>query len=53
MVKLISVSLAISLVLYVCFYLPKQVKRGRGNRFRYIVFSVMAFLVAFWLLRTF
>jgi hypothetical protein len=53
LIKLASIALAVSIVLFILFYLPERVKRGAGNRFRYIVFSILAFLLAFVILKVF
>jgi len=52
-IKIVSFALAVGIVLYVFFYLPKQLKRGPGARIRYVIFSIAAFLFAFVLLRKF
>jgi hypothetical protein len=52
-VKIVTFSLAVSIVLYVCFYLPRQLKPGGGARLRYLIFSAIAFLFAVMLLKVF
>ncbi len=53
MVKVVTLALALGIVLYVFFYLPQRLKRGPGARFRYVVFSAIAILFTFVLLRFF
>lgn len=53
MVKIATVALALSIVLWVFFWLPQRLRRGSGARFRYIVFSVLAVVFAFVLLKIF
>ena len=53
MVKILSFALAIGIVLYVFFYLPKQLKKGRSARIRYVIGSIIACLFAFALLKIF
>lgn len=53
MIKAASLALALSFVLWVFFYLPKRLRKGSGARLRYIVFSVLAVVFAFVLLKTF
>jgi hypothetical protein len=52
-VKIATVALAVSLVLWVFVWLPKRLKRENGARFRYIVFSVLAVVFAVVLLKVF
>ncbi len=53
MIKVMSIALAVSLTLWVLFYLPKQIKKTRGARLRYLVFSVLSIVFAAVLLKTF
>lgn len=53
MIKVVTFSLAVALVFYIFFYLPKQLKPGPGPRFRYLVIAVLSFLFAAFLLKFF
>jgi hypothetical protein len=53
MVKIVTLSLAIGIVLYVYFYLPRIIRPGRSARIRYIIFSIIAFLSTAILLKRF
>jgi hypothetical protein len=53
MIKLMTIALAVSLTLWVFFYLPKRLKAGPGARLRYTVFTVLALVLAAVLLKTF
>ena len=53
MVKIVTLALAVGIVLYVFFYLPKQLKAGRGARIRYVIFSIIACIFAAVLLKIF
>jgi hypothetical protein len=53
MIKAATLALALSFVLWVFFYLPKRLRKGAGARFRYVVFSLLALVFAFVLLKTF
>ncbi len=53
MVKIITIALALGIVLYLFFYLPKRIKRNPGARFRYIVITILGLVLAAVLLKTF
>lgn len=53
MIKVVTFFLAIGFVFYIFFYLPKRLKPGPGARFRYIVFAILAFVFAAFLLKFF
>lgn len=53
MVKIMSLGLALGLVLWVFFYLPKRLKPGSGARFRYTVFMILVLIFAAFILKVF
>jgi hypothetical protein len=53
LVKIVSLALAVGLVLWLFFYLPKRLKAGRSARIRYVIFSVIVFIFAAALLKVF
>lgn len=53
MVKIAVLALAVSIVLWVSFWLPKRLKRSRGARFRYLVFAALAIVFVMILLKAF
>lgn len=53
MIKIMTLALALSLTLWVFFYLPKRLKAGYGARFRYAVFSILALILAAVMLKAF
>ena len=53
MIKIATIAVAVSLVLWVFFWLPQRLRRGRGAKFRYIVFSALAVVFALVLLKVF
>lgn len=53
MVKIASIALALSMVLWVFFYIPKQLRQGRGAKLRYIIFSALVLILAAVVLKVF
>jgi len=53
MIKVIAILLPVAYVYYIFFYLRKRLKPGWGARFRYLVFAILSFLFAAFLLKFF